>query len=308
MHEDVVRVVPARRTRPMRRGIVLPVPDLPDGPELDPVRSTVLRRLLRRPNGRNRPGHPGHPGPSVLPFPFTTRYRMNARGLWRAFAPAVYRFYRSNSGPPAESDSFFDSNATLPHTPADTFAEGTWWVSVSYYNGVIDSGFLPIGPNGETYIRFDVEATTEKTIPPITPVSTDLSAPGIWQLEVRAGGVVRVHGTYRELGAVRANYWWICWTNDGSTPISPGGTPPPPQPSPIQVAMVGTDLDVLEYDLPAQSNGTTVKLRLHVRRYNPPDEDVFSEGSEVLTATADAVGPTAPPGGDRWTGRTPQEL
>jgi hypothetical protein len=72
-----------------------------------------------------------------------------ARGLWRIFAPACFRLYRSNVAPPLPGDTPWTTSASLPVTPADTFADGTWYVAVSWFNGIYDSYFLPVGPSGE---------------------------------------------------------------------------------------------------------------------------------------------------------------
>ena len=36
---------------------------------------------------------------------------------------------------------------------------------MSYYNGLRDSGFLPIGPNGETYLRLDISGDAGHATP-----------------------------------------------------------------------------------------------------------------------------------------------
>ena len=128
-------------------------------------------------------GLPTSVGPRMLLF---DRYYMSGRGMYRIFNEAEYRFYRSNTGPPAEGDSPFDTNPTLPHTPMSTFSDGTWYVSVSYFNGVEDSGFLPLGPNGETYLRLDISGGVEVNPPP--------EGPADWDLIARAGGVCEVRG------------------------------------------------------------------------------------------------------------------
>lgn len=213
------------------------------------------------------------------PETFRTKFYFEGRDQFRIFNDALYRFYRSNSAPPVESDTPFATNVTLPHEPSDLYANGVWYVSVSYFNGVIDSGFLPVGPNGETYLRLDIAAGVSENNPP--------NAPTEWHLEVRAGGVVRVVGLYVQTGTLKANEWAITYTTDGSTP----GTPPAVSPTIVAAVDVGP-FSVLAHDLPAQSDGVTVKVRLQMRRLDTGQ--VYSEGSTVKTATADAVGPTAP--------------
>lgn len=229
------------------------------------------------------------PADVVDPGPWRTRHYLEARGKYRVFAPAVYRFYRSNTGPPSEDDAPFATSATLPSTPADTYADGTWYVAVSYFNGLYDSGFLPIGPHGETYTRLEIAGGAVAGNPPAGPAD--------WRLQPRPGGVVRVLAMYWETGVLRAGQWSIGYTVDGSDPAE--DTPDQTQ----EIAAAG--FAVLEYDLPAQADGTTVKVRLQTRRNDGDDETpawVYSDDSTIQTATADAAGPSAPPSADRWPG------
>lgn len=216
---------------------------------------------------------------------FQRRYA-DARGLYRTFNAATYRFYRSNSGPPAETDNPFATSASLPDEPADTYADGTWYLSMSYFNGVIDSGFLPVGPAGETYLRLDLSGGAEVGNPPAPPSD--------WRIEQLAGGVIRIVATYIQTDANRATEWAIAYTTDGSTPAT--DTPD------VTVTMTTAGLSVLSYDLPSQSNGTTVKVRLQTRR-----STFYSEGSIVKTLTADATGPDAPLSAERWPGQIPKD-
>jgi hypothetical protein len=219
------------------------------------------------------------------------KYYGELRGQYRVFNAAEYRFYRDNTAPPEEDDSPFDTNATLPHTPTATFADGTWWVSMSRFNGVIDSGFLPLGVNGETYVRMDIATGGAAAVytPPRGPLS--------WHLEDRYNGVVRINAVYFETGSLRADTWAIAYTTDGSTP--PANTPD------ITQAIAAGSSVVLAYDLPAQSHGTTVKVRLQTRRTNA-GTDTYSENSQVKTTTADATGPAVPKGSEVWPGRLPE--
>lgn len=206
------------------------------------------------------------------------------RGLYRVFAAAVFRLYRSSSGPPAETDTPFATSATFPVTPGTAFADGLWFLSVSYFNGVVDSGFLPIGANGETYVAISVSAGVSGAPPPAAPLKP--------RLELRPGGVVRVVAYYGETGASRADEWAVAYTTDGSSP-----TPDAPD---VTVDFTDeTSAQVLVLDLPAQANGTTVKVIVQTSRAG-----VFSEFDE-LTAVADAVGPGAIQGPSSWRGELP---
>jgi len=122
---------------------------------------------------------------------FGRRYAEH-RGKYRVFNAAEYRFYRSDTAPPDEGDSPFATSASLPHTPTNIYADGIWYLSVSYFNGVLDSGFLPLGPNGETFLRLDISGAEESGSPP--------DGPATWHIEQRAGGVVGVVGFYMQGG------------------------------------------------------------------------------------------------------------
>jgi|GEM_PF-1616296 len=268
------------RRRPASR--VVPTPRrIPLVPILLPPRAAAAAARRRR---RRR-----QKSLAADPAVFRTRFQHDARGLYRVFNAAEYRFYRSNAAPPVEGDVPFATSATLPHTPADLYADGTWYLSASYFNGVIDSGFLPLGPAGETYLRLDLADGEESDSPPAGP--TD------WRLELDAGGVVRVVGFYWESGALRADTWSLAYTVDGGDP---------PEDTPDVTVAMAAGLAVLDYALPAQPDGTTVKVRLQTSR-DDDDAPVYSEASEIKTATADAAGPTAPLDAQRWAGRLPAE-
>lgn len=215
-----------------------------------------------------------------------TRFAQAHRGLFRVFDDPEYRFHANDGVAPAEGDSPADIALTLPRETGP-YADGSWLCSMSYFNGVIDSGFLPVGPAGETYLRLDVASGAEVGSPP--------RAPSDVRLEVRAGGVIRVIGRYLEFGSLRATAWAIAYTTDGSTPAE--STPD------VTVSLSAGGMAVLSYDLPAASHGTTVKVRVQTQRGT-----AYSEGSTVLTATADAQGPAAIEGGQRWIGRLPEDV
>jgi len=247
------------------------------------VPATVLVATPRR----------GKRGPMVtsrMPvFPFAKHY-LSARGKYRIFNDAEYRFYR-NTSPTMDSVSPFATSAALPHTPSDTFADGTWYLGVSYFNGVLDSGFLPIGPSGEPYVRLDIDSGEEAATPP--------RAPNDWRLELRPAGVVRIVGFYYQAGANRATQWAINYTTDGSDPVEDSPN--------VTVAINAAGLAPLSYDLPAQTHGTTVKVRVQTRRQDG-ETWLYSEGSTVVSAVADTQGPEAPLAADRWMGRLPEDV
>ena len=216
------------------------------------------------------------------------RRSSGVRGLYRVFNTAGYRLFRKLGSPPAEGDTPWTTSASLPVTPIDTFSTGTWYISVSYFNGVIDSGFLPVGPAGETYLRLDVAAGGAQVDgPPRGPLDV--------HLEQRAGGVVRVVAVYAEAGDLHADTWAIGYTTNGVDPVA--GSPV------ATVAVPSAGLAVLSYDLPAQVDGTTVKVRIQTRRGTS-----YSEGSEVIPVVVAVTGPTAPLGAERWPGQLPEDI
>lgn len=221
--------------------------------------------------------------------PTVTRYYVDARGLYRVFAPAVYRLYRSQAGPPAEGSAPFATAASLPATPADVFGVGVWYVSMSYFDGVYDSGFAEVGPNGETYLVLEVIAG-QSHVPPVGPLT--------WQLIPLAGGVVRVSALlYVAVNDAAPDEWAIAYTTNGSTPAAGNPT--------VTQAMAASPVRVLAYDLPAQVDGTTLKVRLQTRRNDGTAEApvwVYSVQSGVLSITVDATGATAPPVAVTWDG------
>ena len=221
---------------------------------------------------------------------FRNRYIISMRDQYTIFNTAEFRFYKAVGTPPLESDTPFDENATLPHEPADLFGDGSHFLSVSYFNGVKDSGFLPIGPNGETYLRLDISGGLEINLPPQGPTTVVLTK--------LPNGVIRIAALYVQTGGLRGNEWAVAFTTDGSTPATDTPT--------ITKTIVGDPVSLYEHDLPAQSDGTTVKVRVQIRRLD--SSQVYSENSTVVVETADAAGPIAPAGGESWHGALPEEL
>lgn len=245
---------------------------------------------------RQYPGRgPKTPNPAIGPEQRGTHYA-EARGKYRVFNDAEYRLYRDNAAPPVEGDPPFATASALPDTPADVYGDGTWFLSVSYFNGAIDSGFLPVGPNGETFLTLVIDAGAAQENPPNAPLD--------WRLEARAGGVVRIHAVYFQADALRAEQWSIAYTTDG-------GDPPADTPDLTQSFQGPGGVEILRYDLPAQAGGTTVKVRLQTRRNDGSDavpDWVYSSGSTVLSIVAVDALPAAPLGGDRWPGEIPRTV
>lgn len=225
------------------------------------------------------------------------KYTAEGRGLYRIFNAAEYRFYRTTGGgkPDQSADSPFETNATLPYTSTTTWADGTWWTSVAYFNGVIESPFLALGPAGETALRLEVASSAQVKLPPEGPDS--------FTLEQLASGVIRIHATYfpgRDTngGDGKATEWAIWRTFDGSAP-NPANAPD------LTVTMTfGFGFDVLSKDLAAQSHGVTVKVLVRTRRDDPPV--IASENTTVVSTTADTTGPAVPGSLYSWRGQLPE--
>ena len=222
------------------------------------------------------------------------KYYHTARSGFRVFNSAEYRFYWSTDGPPEEGAVPNATNATLAYETTDTFDDGTYYISVSYFNGVIDSGFLPLGAQQQKYLRLDLTSGTELENPPSKP--TDV------RLEQRANGVIRIYAYYIQLGSLRADTWCVYYTFNGSDPGS-GATPD------YTVAVQDSGMAILQYDLAAQAHGTTVNVRVQTRRtddgtarYSDTDDD------DIFTITADATGPDALPSADTWPGYMPEDI
>jgi len=240
-----------------------------------PTEAGILTRPYPRPRRRRRRR------PIVRSSgPIAGKHYGEAWGRYRVFNTAEYRLYRSNTGPPAESNTPFATAASLPATPSDTFADGTWYLAASFFNGLVDSGFLQLGDKGETCRRLDISGGAVILSPPAAVTEVRLASV--------AGGVVRIVGHYSESGTLRSGEWAIAYTIDGSDP--PEDTPD------VTPTIASTGLGVLDYALPAQGDGVTVNVRVQTRRNDGDDETPdwrYSEASTVLTATADATGPAA---------------
>jgi len=89
--------------------------------------------------------------------------------------------------------------------------------------------------------------------------------------------------------------------------ITTNGSEPPADDPTATVTIPPAGLAVLEYEVAAQSHGTTVKVRLQTRRQDDATWK-YSEESTVLTITADAEGPVTAEALERWRGRVPDEL
>ncbi len=250
----------------------------------------VPLRTPRRPGRRFRPTFT--PSSIQPPSTFRARFRHDARGDYRVFGDAQYRFYFRDGSPPEEGDDAWATSATLPATVGDVpdgLDDGDFYFSAEYFNGVIRSGFLPLGANGETYLRIKTAGGVVQGAAPNGPTN--------WRLELRPDGVVAVMGFYFDRSALRALSWAIEWTTDGTDPPAAA-----PEQTVVQ-AMPTSGVAVLDFEVPAQADGTVIKVRLRTQRTGSTIE---SERPEIKQATAEAglAVPTVELR-DRWTGRLP---
>ena len=102
-------------------------------------------------------------------------------------------------------------------------------------------------------------------------------------------------GLSDDVSALRAAAVAIGFTTDGSDPPADSPT--------VIVTMPTVGVAVLDNPLPAQADGTVVKVRLQTRRTGP---NIYSERSTIKEAVAAAAAAAATVGTlDRWTGRLP---
>lgn len=215
-----------------------------------------------------------------------SKYYSTARGVYRVFNEAEHEFFYSATGEPLITDTPFDTNATLPHTPVDTYGNGTHRFAINKTNGIYDSGFRRVGPSGEPYARLDVSGGSEIGNPPQKPNSVTLTK--------KADGVIRIVAVYFRVGDLRADEWAVAWKSDGTDPAV--DTPDYTQ------AMTSGGMQVLDYDLNLGSLTITVKIRVQTRRNDGSWIYSETDDSDILTIVTDKTGPTAPPAGDQWRG------
>jgi hypothetical protein len=189
-----------------------------------------------------------------------------ARGLFRIFNDAVYRLYWSNSTPPVagSTPTATCTAGAFPYTVSG-LTSGTWYFSLSYFDGVYDSGFLPVGPAGEGYLTYVYSAGSPLAPPPPAPFELELAE--------TAPGVVTVTAMATDPGNV-GDVWYVTATVTPYTytqPVSSGA------------------LAILSYSLPAVSAGTTVDVTVCLKTSGGTASGTLS--TSITTATG---GPTAP--------------
>ncbi len=265
--------------------------------EIAPPAALIIRRAAAAANAyeysaptiRRKPRR-RQPEEEADPAPWLSKHYASLPGQMRVANATEYRLYATDGDVPVPgTDSPKATSATLPVTwsaPGD----GDWYVVITYFNGYLESGYQRID-------RLRVAAGVQASNPPSGPNAT-------WYLELRAAGVVRISALYNRrpdlaLG-VEADAWKIWYTTTGVAPD------PDVDPASVTVAMTftaGNGLDFLQYSLPGQADGTTVKVI--IRPYRTAAAKA-AENTEVKTAVADAAGPAMPQDGDIYRGRLPE--
>jgi hypothetical protein len=199
-----------------------------------------------------------------------------ARSLYRIFNGAVYRIFWNTSRPPLETDTPNATATSLPYTTSAMFGNANYYFSVSYFDGALDSGFAPLGPSGQTYLTLAIAGGAAQPAPP--------SQPGGFRLAQKPDGVIRIIAWYapKADGANAATEWAIHYTTDGSTPANNAPN--------VTAAAGKSGLVQLSYDLPAQTNGTAVKVQLQMKNAG----GAYSLPLTVRSATAITMGPSGP--------------
>lgn len=219
-----------------------------------------------------------------------SRHAARFVSLSRITEPAEYRIWRTVGSPPDPgSDPVHATPAALPTTDGP-LGSIDYFYAVSYYNGVLDSGLLPIGADGRTWVRVNLDPLVGAIDgPPPDPLDV--------RLEARPGGVVRVHALWSGArdGTER---WVVTYTDDGSTPLgAPFWVPT------IQQSFGGASLAVLEADLPASADGSTVRALVQVQ--SGTGLLSYSPGVEA-SVVADAAAPSSSLAGAPWPGQSPE--
>ena len=128
------------------------------------------------------------------------------RGQYRVKNAPEYRLYRKLGSPPEPGvDTAFATSATLPFTPAGTWADGHWYCGVTYFDGWRESPFVRV-------FELRISGGNQVDRYPAPPLQT--------ALEQRSGGVVRIHATALQEVTHKGRLpdtWAIWYTTNGRT-------------------------------------------------------------------------------------------
>jgi hypothetical protein len=184
----------------------------------------------------------------------STNYQTAARGLYRIFNAAKYRVY-CESTPPVQGSTPTWTVNSLP-TTGGSFADGTWYLAVSYFDGVYDSGFL----STETIVVSGGSAAP--ALPgPVLSVDLAETSPGTVTVTATATGTAGFS-------------WFVDWTASNHYVTCRGGA-----------------LDVLSYDITGLSPGATITVDVSLYNFALSAGGPALSASITL---GDSSGPSAP--------------
>lgn len=205
----------------------------------------------------------------------TSGIEMESRIFYRILGEASVRLYAEPSEP-QYNDTPIAVVPELPATPDVVFEDGTYYLSAAVDNGVI-VGALAVSTimsivDGQVFLQ-----------PPLKPHSSSLTLDE---------GLPKVSAAYSEEYPYRAHEWAIAYTTDGSTPAANNPD--------VTASMGFSGTAILVSTLPAVVTGTTVKVRVQVRRNDGTAEEpvwTYSVGETVLELLVTLIAPTAAIGG-----------
>lgn len=206
-------------------------------------------------------------------------YNETLAGLYRIAVDARQR-YELHIGVGSAPDVTTTPNETftsLPYTTTYTFAAGNTYYLVTNSRNKFD-----LVSQYETPTVLSIDGSGDE-------IAQAPSTPEIQSWTAGAGGTFVLKAVYyhaNDADDVKAEEWLIYTTYNGVAP-DPGVD------TPTVVSLTNNDVvTYLEWTSPAQSNGTTGKVLIRVRR-----DTVSSASSDVYTATAETAGPSTPSSG-----------
>lgn len=197
-----------------------------------------------------------------------------AIALYRCRGSAQYEGFQGTTEPDPEHDAAAATGAALPLTITAAITNG------EYHHAAILRNAYGLGGGLQDIQRVTVAAGVQGTNAP----DGDLDV----RLEPRAGGVTRVHSRFgmpQETDR-RPIEWALWYTTNGSTPGS--GSP-----NVTATLTRARRSAVWQYDLPAQADGTVVKVLVKVRKAGP----VYQVSGTSANLTIRTTGPLAPASG-----------
>jgi hypothetical protein len=203
------------------------------------------------------------------------RARMEFRGAYRINQPVLYEAYTATAADPVPGvDSPFDTSPTVPWTPPDAFGDED-----DYRLALVQVNRYGLRASPRTIVRRRIVSGVDSELLPNDPASASVAE--------LANGFTRVVARYvRPANSGRkATHFHVWFTTDGSTP----GDGEPDFEVPVRFAAGGGGILDLR-DIPQQTNGTTVKVLVKMRRATT----VISASGLNVEKTIDTDGPSAP--------------